>query len=165
VATRAGRPEKEDVMWKKIGMVAAALVLLAVGMVTLTAFTGGGCFRGHGHRDPAQMAAFVTNHVEDALDDLDATPDQRARILAVKDRMLDAAKQVHGDQAATHQAFLDAWKSEKVDAAALHALVDQRADEMRKLAQQAVDAGIEVHDTLTPDQRAKLTKKIERWHR
>jgi protein CpxP len=166
VAARSGRPEKEDVMWKKIGTVAAALLLLGVGLVTLTAFRGGGCFRGHGHRDPAQMTAFVTNRVEDVLDDVDATPDQRAKILAMKDRMLDAAKAVHQDQGATHEALLDAWKSDaQPDAAKLHALVDQRADEMRKLAHEAVDAGIEVHGILTPDQRAKLTKKIERWHR
>ncbi len=151
-------------MWKKLGLAAAAVLLAGVGVVTLTAFSGGG-FCHHGGRDPAQLAAFVTNRVEDALDDLDATPDQRTRILAVKDRMLDAAKQVHADQGATHQAFLEAWQTDRPDAAKLHALVDQRVEEMRKLAHQAVDAGVEVHDTLTPDQRAKVTKKIERWHR
>jgi Spy/CpxP family protein refolding chaperone len=153
-------------MWKKIGMVSGALLLLGVGLVTLTAFSGGGWCHGHrGPRDPAQVAAMVTNHVEDALDDLNATPDQRTRILAVKDRMLAEAQQVHGDQKATHQALLEAWKSDAPDAAKLHALVDQRVEEMRKLAHEAVDAGIEVHGILTPDQRAKLTKKIERWHR
>ena len=153
-------------MWKKVAMVSAAVVFLGVGLVTLTAFSGGGWCHGHrGSRDPAQVAAFVTNHVEDALDDLDATPDQRARILAVKDRMLDAAKQLHADRGATHEEFLQAWKSDQVDAKTLHQLVDQRVDEMRTLAHQAVDAGVEVHDTLTPDQRAKVTKKIERWHR
>ncbi len=151
-------------MWKKIGMISGALALLAVGLVTLTAFTGGGCWH-RGHRDPAQVAAMVTNHVEDALDDLNATPDQRTKILAVKDRMLAAAQAVHSDQKATHDAFLAAWKSDAPDAAQLHALVDQRADELRKLAHEAVDAGIEVHGILTPDQRAKLTKKIERWHK
>lgn len=151
-------------MWKKIGMVSGALLLLGIGLVTLTAFSGGGwCHRGH--RDPAQVAAMVTNHVEDALDDLHATPDQRTRILAVKDRMLAEAQQAHGDRKATHEALLDAWKSDAPDAAKLHALVDQRVEEMRKLAHEAVDAGIEVHGILTPDQRAQLTKKIERWHR
>ena len=152
-------------MWKKIAVVSGALVLLGIGLVGLTAFSGGGCFGHHGHRDPAQMAAFVTNRVEDALDDLDSTPDQRTKILAIKDRMLDAAKQVHADQGATHAAFLDAWKSETPVATKLHQLVDARVEEMRKLAHQAVDAGIEVHDVLTPDQRAKVTKKIERWHK
>ncbi len=151
-------------MWKKIAMVSGALVLLAIGLVGLTAFTGGGCFGHHGHRDPAQVAKFVTNHVEDTLDDLNATPDQRTKILAIKDKLLADAQAIHADQGATHQAFLDAWKSDQPDAAKLHALVDQRVEEMRKLAHEAVDAGVEVHGILTPDQRAKLTKKIERWH-
>jgi Spy/CpxP family protein refolding chaperone len=150
-------------MWKKVGMVSGALLLLAAGLVTLTAFSGGWCH--HGSRDPAQVAAMVTNHVEDALDDLKATPDQRTAILAVKDRMLASAQAVHADQKATHDAFLAAWKSDTPDAAALHALVDQRVEAMRTLAHQAVDAGVEVHGILTPDQRAQLTTKIERWHK
>ena len=120
---------------------------------------------GAGSPKVALVAAMVTNHVEDTLDDLHATPDQRTRILAVKDRMLADAQQLHGDRKATHEAFLDAWKSDAPDAAKLHALVDQRVEEMRKLAHEAVDAGVEVHGILTPDQRAQLTKKIERWHR
>ncbi len=152
-------------MWKKIGLVSGALLLLGVGLVTLTAFSGGGWCGHRGHRDPAQLAAMVTNHVEDTLDDLHATPDQRTRILSVKDRMLAAAQQVHGDREATHDALLEAWKSDAPDTAKLHALVDQRVEEMRKLAHEAVDAGVEVHGILTPDQRAQLTKKIERWHR
>jgi Spy/CpxP family protein refolding chaperone len=55
------------------------------------------------------------------------------------------------------------WKAEKPDAAKLHALVDQRAAEMTAMAHQAVDAAVEVHDALTPEQRAKVTKKIERF--
>jgi Spy/CpxP family protein refolding chaperone len=151
-------------MWKKVGMVSGALLLLAGGLVTLTAFSGGGWCH-HGSRDPAQVAAMVTNHVEDALDDLKATPDQRTKILAVKDRMLAAAQATHANQKATHDAFLSAWKSDTPDAAALHALVDQRVEEMRTLAHQAVDAGVEVHGILTPDQRAQVTTKIERWHK
>lgn len=151
-------------MWKKIGTAAAALLLLGVGLVTLTAFRGGGFCHG-GHRDPAQLAAAASKHVDDLLDDVDATPDQRTRIHAVADRMIEAAKAVHAGQQGTHDALLEAWKSDAPDAAKLHALVDQRVEEMRKVAHEAVDAGIEVHGILTPDQRAKLTRKIERWHR
>ena len=72
---------------------------------------------------------------------------------------------LHADHQPTHDAIMNEWKSATPDAAKLHALVDARADEMRKLAHEAVDAGIEVHGILTPEQREKLTKKIERWHR
>jgi Spy/CpxP family protein refolding chaperone len=150
---------------KKIAGAAAALLLLAVGFVTLTGF-GGGCGHRHGHgRDPAEVAAFVTDRVDDALDDLDATPEQRTRIHAVKDRLLAAGQQLRAERKATHDALAAEWKSASPDAAKLHALVDARAEEMRALAHQAVDAGVEVHGILTPEQREKVTKKIERWHR
>jgi len=151
-------------MKKTIGIAAGAL-LVAAGFVTLTGFAG--C-RGHGHghgRDPAEVAAFVGARVDDALDDLDATPDQRTRVNAVKDRLLAAGQQARTGNPEAHQALLAEWKSSSPDAAKLHALVDARIDAMRAFAHQAVDGGIEVHGILTPEQREKVTKKIERWHR
>ncbi len=151
-------------MWTKIATVAGALLLLGVGLVTLTAFHGGGWCHG-GHRDPAAMAAAVNGRVDDLLDDLNASPDQRTQIHAVVDKMVAEAQQVHAAHKGTHDELLAQWNSDTPDAAKLHALVGQRADEMRKVADDAVDAAIQVHGILTPDQRAKLTKKIERWHR
>ena len=148
--------------------VAVAVPLLIVGFVALTGFGfgGGGFCHRHGHgRNPAEVAAFVTDRVDDALDDLDATPEQRTRIHAVKDRLVDAAKGLHEGRGGTHDAFVAEWKAEKPDAAKLHALVDARAEEMKALAHQAVDAGVEVHGILTPEQREKVTRKMERWHR
>ncbi|HEY6098953.1 MAG TPA: Spy/CpxP family protein refolding chaperone [Anaeromyxobacter sp.] len=150
-------------MKKTIGIAAGALLAVA-GFVTLTGF-GGGCHgRRHGH-DPAEVAAFATARVDDALDDVDATPDQRAKIHAVKDRLLAAGQQAHAGNREAHEAVFAEWKSASPDAAKLHALVDARIDAMRAFAHQAVDAGIEVHGILTPEQRAKVTKKVERWHR
>jgi periplasmic protein CpxP/Spy len=61
-----------------------------------------------------------------------------------------------------HRAFLDEWKAASPDKARLHQLVDERVEAFRKVAHEAVDAGVEVHDVLTPEQRAKITKKAER---
>jgi Spy/CpxP family protein refolding chaperone len=150
---------------RKIAGGTAALLLVAVGFIALTGF-GGGCGHRHGHgRDPAEVAAFVTDRVDDALDDVEATPEQRAQIHAVKDRMLAAGLQTREARKATHDAIFAEWKSASPDAAKLHALVDARAEEMRAFAHQAVDAGVEVHGILAPEQREKLTKKVERWHR
>jgi len=132
------------------------LVLLG-GVVTLAAWRGG-----HHRHDPARMAEFVTDRVDDALDDLDASPDQRTRIHAVKDRMMASARALHEGSRGGHEVVLQAWKAERPDAAALHALVDQRFEELRRLAHEAVDAGVEVHGVLTPEQREKVTRKIER---
>jgi protein CpxP len=138
----------------------AATLLAAGAVVTLVAW-GGGCHRSHRH-DPAEVSAFVTDRVDDALDDLDATAEQRTRLHAVKDRMLASGLKFHDASKGGKEVVLEAWKSPNPDAARLHALVDQRFDEMRALAHQAVDAGVEVHGVLTPEQREKVTRKIER---
>ncbi len=148
---------------KKLIAAAAAALVVVVGFVALTGFRGA-CGAHHG-RDPARMAAFVTNHVDDALDDLNATPDQRTRVHAIKDRLLADVQKAHAGHDDAHAALLAEWKAETPDAAKLHALVDARVDEMRALAHEAVDAGVEVHGILTPEQREKITKKAERWHR
>lgn len=149
---------------KKTVLAGLAGALIATTALALMAFGGGGHFR-HRMHDPAEVAAFVTDRVDDALDDLDATPAQRERINGVKDRLLAAAMSHRGTRQETREAFLAEWKAEKPDAARLHALVDQRAAEMTAMAHQAVDAAVEVHDTLTPEQRAKVTKKVERFGR
>lgn len=152
---------------KKVLGIAAAGLLAVAGVVALTGFRGGCGGHGHGRggHDPERMAAFVTDHVDDALDDLDATPDQRARIHAVKERLLAAGAKAREGRKAAHGALLAEWKSEAPDRARLHALVDERVEEMRALAHEAVDAGVEVHGVLAPEQRAKLGRKAERWHR
>lgn len=142
----------------------AAVAAIGIGVVALTGFHGG-CGRHRHGRDPAQLAAFVTDHVDDALDDLDATPEQRTRIHAVKDRLLAGGAKAREGHGEVHEAILAEWRSQAPDAARLHALVDARAEELRALAHEAVDSGIEVHGILTPEQRERLARKAERWHR
>jgi Spy/CpxP family protein refolding chaperone len=148
-------------MKKLFGGTALALAVV-LGVVTLSGF---GCSH-HGHpRDPAQVAKFVSGRVDDLLDDVDATPDQRTKIHAIADRMLAEGQALHADHAKVHDTIVAQWKAETPDKAQLHALVDARMDELRKVAHDAVDAGVEAHDVLTPAQREKLAKKAERWHR
>jgi Spy/CpxP family protein refolding chaperone len=150
-------------MRKLFGGLAVALAVV-LGVVALTGFRGG-C-GGHGHgRDPAQVAAFVNDRLDDALDDLEATPDQRTRIHGIADRLLAEGKAIHAGHDEARAALLAEWKAEKPDRAKLHALVDARADALRKLAHDAVDAGIEAHEVLTPAQREKVARKAERMHR
>ena len=134
----------------------------AVGVVALAGFGRCGPPRSHG---PAEMAAFVTDRVDDALDDLDATPAQRTQIRAIEDRLLARAAAMHEGREAAGAELLAEWQSQDPDRAKLHALVDQRIDELRAFAHEAVDDGIEVHGILSPEQRAKVTRKLERIRR
>jgi Spy/CpxP family protein refolding chaperone len=148
-------------MKKLFGGAAVGLVLV-LGAVALAGF---GCSH-HGHpRDPAQVAKFVNARVDDLLDDVDATPDQRTKIHAIADRMLAEGQALRADHGTVHDTVLAQWRAETPDKASLHALVDARMDALRKAAHDAVDAGVEAHDVFTPAQREKLAKKADRWHR
>ena len=143
--------------WKKTLLLA---VPLAAGALALAGW-GGCCHRGEA--DPAKVRARVTARVEDALEDLKATPQQKAQVLAIKDRLLADGFALRAGHKDSRAALLAAWDEDKPDAAKLHALVDARIDALRKFAHETVDAGLEVHGALTPAQRAQVSKKLHRW--
>jgi len=140
----------------------AAVALSLVAVVGLAGFRGCGH---HGGRDPAQVAAFVTERLDDALDDLAATPAQRTAIQGIKDTLLAQAQTLRAQHQADHALLLAEWNADHPDRAKIQALIDARANELTALAHQAADAAIQVHDILTPEQRAKVAKKLERHHR
>jgi len=139
---------------KKTLTLAAALL----GGVALLGATG--C--SHHRPDPARMEKMVNHRVEDALDDLKATPEQRQKITAVKDRLLAGGKAMRGDHRATVKEALGLWEAQSFDRARALALVDARLDAMRAMAHEAVDAAAEVHATLTPEQRAQVARRLRR---
>jgi Spy/CpxP family protein refolding chaperone len=139
---------------KKSLTFAAALAL------GVTALGATGC--GHHRHDPARMEKMVNGKVADALDDLKATPEQRQTITAATARLLASGKALRGDHRATVKEALGLWEAPTFDRARALALVDARVDAMRAMAHQAVEAAAEAHATLTPEQRAQVTKKLKR---
>ena len=136
------------------------LVGLAGVFVLVTGFRGG-CGGGHG-RDPASIDRMVTSHLEEALEDLDATPAQKAQVMALKDRLLQQGAALRQGGQETRRELVAQWDSASPDRAKVHALIDARIDAMRAFAHEAADAGVDLHGILTPEQRAKISKKIHR---
>jgi periplasmic protein CpxP/Spy len=130
------------------------------GIALLGAFRPGG--PGHGHGDPARMEQRIGRHLDQVLDDIDATPEQRQQILAVKDRLLEKGKALHGGRREAMKDLLAQWQSPTLDPAAVHAKIDARAKEMQAFAHEAADALVEVHGILTPAQREKVARKWQR---
>ena len=131
----------------------AALFALATGF-------RGGC-GGHRH-DPAAIDRMVTSHLEDALDDFEATPAQKAQVMTLKDRLLQQVVVLRQGSQETKKELLAQWDSASPDRARVHALIDARVDAMRAFAHEAADAAVDLHGILTPEQRAKISKKIHR---
>ena len=115
----------------------------------------------HRRHDPEKMQKFVSWVVDDALDDLDATDDQRQAVHQSKDKMFAEIKKMGADRKADHREMLVQWDKESPDADAIHALIDTRIEVMRKVAHQAADEVLFIHGVLTPEQRAQLSEKMK----
>lgn len=135
-------------MKKKIAIAASAV--LAV--VLLSGFRGGGW-----SRDPERVKQMITWRLNDKLDDLKATDAQRQAVNGVKDRLFEQGKLMAQEQQAVRVEVLTQLESDYPDAQKLHGIVDNRIDAVRAFAHQVVDAVLEVHKVLTPEQRKELS--------
>jgi protein CpxP len=136
--------------------------LLAI-LLPATLALGCGGPRHHGDLDPARLNARVTDHLDDYLDDARASDAQRARIREVKDRLLPDGVALATANKKAGQQIAEQLASDRPDQARLHALVDQQIEATRAYAHKAIDGALEAHRTLSPEQRAPLTKKLQRY--
>jgi len=143
--------------------------LVALGAASLFFF--GGCrhheggFHGSCGHDPQRLEEVAREHLDEALDELDATDDQRAQVTALADRLLPQIRELVGEHRRVHEELRTAWSQETLDPAPLHALVDSRSEAFTRFAHEVVDAAAELHEVLTPEQRARLAERWERNHR
>jgi protein CpxP len=136
--------------------------LLAI-LLPATLALGCGGPRHHGDIDPARLNARVTDHLDDYLDDAKASDAQRARIREVKDRLLPEGVALATANRQAGRQIVEQLASDRPDQARLHALVDQQIEATRAYAHKAIDGALEAHRTLSPEQRAPLAKKLQRY--
>jgi len=134
-------------MKKKLAIAASAV--LAV--VLLSGFRGGGW-----NRDPERIKQMITWKLNDKLDDLKATDAQKQAVHGVKDRLFEEGKLMAQEHQATRVEVLTQLESDYPDSQKLHGIVDARIDAVRAFAHRVVDAALEVHKVLTPEQRKEL---------
>jgi Spy/CpxP family protein refolding chaperone len=139
---------------------AAIVAALALGTAAYAGHRGGGF--GPGGR------GFGVHRIVRSLDLTEAQ-----EVLAV--RLMRQLREERRAMRASHLAELQSLKAEvassQPDAERLHALLDQMAKERTQFAHEAVDKFLELHATLSAEQRAELVGKIEkmeerrrRWH-
>lgn len=145
--------------FNKKRIVAAVVGVAAVGL--LAGFGGKAAAYGRHHgMNPEKAYKFLTFKVDSALDDIKATPEQRAQINQVKDELFKEGGQLRADHDAVRALVMEQWDSPTVDAAKIHRTLDERIDAFRAMAHKAADGAIKVHDVLTPEQRAALKAKL-----
>ena len=136
-----------------------ALVALGVGTVVLL---GGAA--GRRMHDPARLEQMFGRKLEAILDDVDATPEQRQQITAIKDELVAKRRAAREAHRADHQELIAQWESPNPDMGRIHARIDERAQEHTRFAHEAADALARAHAILTPEQRAQVAEKLRSWH-
>lgn len=148
---------------------ARRLAILGLSIAALFSFGAiGGCDRGplaHGRMSPDKLKKLAEIHLDDALDDLDATAEQRARIFTLKDRVIDETAGLRDARKQLMSDLLAEWGKDTPDADKARAAVDRSVEELRQVGYQLVDAGVDLHSVLTPEQRTALTERIKERHR
>jgi len=138
---------------------------LAAVLVAGTAVAGP---RGFFSKDESKAKRAIAHAVDDLMDDLDGTDAQRKAMHDVANRLYADVAPLQAEKENARAELRALLLSDKVDAAAVHATVDERTAEMVKGAHRAADAAIELHAILTKEQRAALVEKLDergRWHR
>ena len=135
-------------------------ILLATVLVAVSASAcWGGGYRGP--TDYADIEQRATKGVDRGMARLDASDQQTAQAQALKDDLLKAAKPLYDAREPTKNALKAEWKSTAPDAARVHAIVDARVADVSRIGHAAADAFVKFHAILTPEQRQKITDRLD----
>jgi Spy/CpxP family protein refolding chaperone len=111
------------------------------------------------------MPGRIERMVDRALGSVDATREQRDKVTAIFDKAMDDVFALREKHLEGRRQIRDALAAPTVDRGKIEAL---RTDQL-KLADTAskriTDAFADAAEVLTPDQRAQLARRIERWQR
>jgi len=129
-----------------------------LGVVLLTGFRGE--HMGWGARNPERIKQMITWRMDDRLEELKATDDQKRTIHGLKDSLFDEGKHLIEQQKDARQDLLAQWEAPQPDARAVHALVDARVDAWRGFAHKVADAVLEAHRVLSPAQRQQVSADV-----
>ena len=155
---------EEDTMKILATILGAAM---AGGLATMASIHGAHAELQH-HGGAAMMAPQIVDTMVDELLDgtgtYNLTEDQKQKITAVRDRIRSQAEALHAAHDATHEEMKKEWDLATMDKVKMRALVDARVDDLRHLLLNAVDGVVEIHDTLTADQRKALSDRFEAQH-
>lgn len=122
------------------------------------------------HRPPKLDGArplfkhMVSERVDDLLDQIHATADQRAKITAAVERAFGAIAGEAGDHEAHFAEAVAVFTADKIDPAKVAALQAAREAKMRKVGDVIVQALTEAHDALDAGQRKQVADFVRSHH-
>jgi len=136
--------------------------LLTTSLLAISAVALLSGFTRCGHRgapNPERVQRHMTEHVDDFIDDIDADKSQATQIKALAQRVIvqvPTAMQGHSQMKDT---LHKQWASAQPDRAALHNQLDGQLKVLNGILHDMVDAMVDLHAVLTPEQRAEVADR------
>jgi len=123
---------------------------------------GSALFVGCNHRGHGRGAAFMLDYMAEALD-LDE--DQQAMASSYKDEIMGKVKSMHSEKKQMHDEIKTQLAGASIDKLRVKALVAEHRAGMDEVIDLVVDRVADFHATLSPEQRAKLVSKLEKFEK
>ncbi len=117
------------------------------------------------HGNPERVEMMISKRVDAAPNDLKATDAQRQKVNTLEDRYGSRHEGVPADAEADPAGSPGALERRRTGRQGGSYAGDQRIDAIRVLAHQLADRAIELHATLTPEQRAQLAERVKHHRR
>lgn len=115
-------------------------------------------FAGCRRQGPAGQAAFMMDYLSEMLD---LTENQQALLKQYVKDVFQKGMELRKEQAKVKEAVIGQFKNETMDQQAILNLITQNKAGQDEFARLVVQRISDFHKMLTPEQRAKLLKKIE----
>ncbi len=133
--------------------------LYIVMMISLVFGVGffSGC-RPHGN---GRGAEFALDYVTEVLDLNEA---QQAHLNQIKEELMERREQMQANRAKHHDEIIAQLGSEEINQERVKAIIAEHRAQMDEMIDLVVVRFTEFHRTLTPEQKAKLVKKVEGFH-
>lgn len=153
----------QDAKYRKMGkqfFLAGGIVGTAL---LVTALVLPSCGRHHSHErmSPERVKTMVAWKMNDFLDDIDANDEQRAVVTAEVGELLNDLLALRAQHQGNERVVRTELAKAEPDGERLHALFDEHADEMRQLAHDALDSGLEIWAVLDESQRAEVRERFD----
>ena len=140
-----------------IWIVVAVTLLFIVGIFFYSSKTRRGyCHDGQEHRG-SWMVHRMAKH-------LDLSEPQKEKLHQIKEEMYQKKAEFKGMRGEFIETFKSQLEREEVDKVQLNQFLSQKEKKITEMRTFMVDKLHEFHATLTPEQKQKLLKKLDRWH-
>jgi|GEM_PF-1737979 len=136
--------------------------IVGIAVLAIAAITGvAAAAARRAHRDPQQVHDFINRRVDRLMAAINATDAQRAQINQIKEKLFSEGMDLRQSQRALRRDLLATWDAPQVNPDDVNARVDKQVEAFRAFAHDAANASIQLHDILTPEQRAQLKQELQ----